>query len=185
MRDNNELVSNNKAFDNKSYEAPEDSFDNAPDLICLSHLRWDFVFQRPQHLLTRCARERRVFFIEEPTFAPGQDAHLDVSLRDSGVCVVIPRLPEGLSEEEIQAAQKVLLDDLFAKCKVRDYLLWYYTPMALAFTRHLTPLGVIYDCMDELSAFKGAPTSLRERELDLLKRADVVFTGGQSLYEAK
>src|SRR5215213_7107034 len=152
MKDNNELDSNNKDFDNISYEAPEDSFDNAPDLICLSHLRWDFVFQRPQHLLTRCARERRVFFIEEPTFAPGQDAHLDVGLRDSGVCVVVPRLAEGLSEAEIHATQKALLDDLFARCKIRDYLLWYYTPMALAFTRHLTPLGIIYDCMDELSA---------------------------------
>ena len=185
MIDKNNLQANNEDFDKGGYEAPEDSFDNAPDLICLSHLRWDFVFQRPQHLLNRCAHERRVFFIEEPIFSPGERAHLDVSLRDTGVCVVVPRLAEGLSEEEIQATQKALLDDLFSKCRIRDYLLWYYTPMALSFTRHLSPLGVIYDCMDELSAFKGAPPALRQHELDLLKRADVVFTGGQSLYEAK
>jgi len=181
----NDLNSNNADFEKINYEALEDSFDNATDLICLSHLRWDFVFQRPQHLLIRCAHERRVFFIEEPIFAPGQAARLDVSLRDSGVCVVVPRLPEGLSEEEIHAAQRALLDHLFAECKIRDYLLWYYTPMAVAFTHHLSPIGVIYDCMDELSAFKGAPPALRERERELLDRADVVFTGGQSLYEAK
>lgn len=185
MSNNNDLNSNNADFEKISYEAPEDSFDNAPDLICLSHLRWDFVFQRPQHLLTRCAHERRVFFIEEPVFAPGRKPELDVSLRDCGVCVVVPRLPEGLSEAEVHAAQKSLLDHLFAECKIRDYLLWYYTPMALAFTSHLNPIAVIYDCMDELSAFKGAPTALRERERELLKFADVVFTGGQSLYEAK
>jgi len=64
-------------------------------------------------------------------------------------------------------------------------VLWYYTPMALPFTRHLKPLAVVYDCMDELSAFAGAPPALRQREAELMKRADIVLTGGQSLYEAK
>ena len=163
----------------------EESFDSGPDLVCLSHLRWDFVFQRPQHLLTRCARERRVFFIEEPIFTNDQLAQLDLKMTDAGVCVVVPRLPKGLSADEIEGVLRLLVDDLFAECKIRDYLLWYYTPMALSFTSHLNPLGTVYDCMDELSAFKNAPAVMREREAELLKRADVVFTGGQSLYEAK
>ena len=169
----------------KEFEALEHSFDDAPDLICLSHLRWDFVYQRPQHLLSRCARERRVFFIEEPVFVKEQLAQLDVTMRDCGVSVVVPRLPEGLSEEEILGVQRLLIDDLFQECRIQDYILWYYTPMAIPFTKHLNPMATVFDCMDELSAFKFAPAALRQYEAELLARADVVFTGGQSLYEAK
>ncbi len=155
------------------------------DLVVLSHLRWDFVFQRPQHLLTRCAKQRRVFFVEEPIFGQGP-MRLDVSARGEGVHVVVPHLPEGLSNETaIEALQQALLNRLFAEQKIREFVLWYYTPMALAWTRHLKPLATVYDCMDELSAFKHAPRSLRECEAELFRRADLVFTGGQSLYEAK
>jgi UDP-galactopyranose mutase len=98
---------------------------------------------------------------------------------------VVPHLREGLSEEAVNAAQQVLLDALFAEHEISKYICWYYTPMARAFTRHLEPLAVVYDCMDELSAFKGASPLLREREAELFSRADLVFTGGQSLYEAK
>lgn len=158
---------------------------NQPDLVCLSHLRWDFVYQRPQHLMTRFAAERRVFFVEEPIF-DADEPRLEVSPRQSGVTVVVPHLPTGLSEAEVNAMQQALLvDELFMDHAVTDYALWYYTPMALAFTQHLEPLAIIYDCMDELSAFKGAPTKLKEREAELLARADLVFTGGYSLYEAK
>jgi UDP-galactopyranose mutase len=169
----------------KEFEALEHSFDDGPDLICLSHLRWDFVYQRPQHLLTRCARERRVFFVEEPIFVKEQLAQLDVTMRECGVSVVVPRLPEGLSEEEIIGVQRLLLDELLQRCRILDYILWYYTPMAIPFTRHLSPMVTVFDCMDELSAFKFAPGTLRKYEAELLARADVVFTGGQSLYEAK
>jgi len=68
---------------------------------------------------------------------------------------------------------------------LQSYLLWYYTPMALPFTRHLAPAAIVYDCMDELSGFKGAPTEMGRRERELFARADVVFTGGMSLYEHK
>jgi UDP-galactopyranose mutase len=155
------------------------------DLVCLSHLRWDFVYQRPQHLLSRSAKQRRTFFIEEPMFADGE-AHLDVSTREDGVTVVVPYLPTNeLSEVTRDAVLQGLIDNLFAQHAIKNYVLWYYTPMAMSFTRHLEPLAVIYDCMDELSAFKGAPPALREREAELFRRADLVFTGGQSLYEAK
>jgi UDP-galactopyranose mutase len=153
------------------------------DLVCLSHLRWDFVYQRPQHLLTRFARERRVFFVEEPVY--GEGPRLEVRQRGDALWTAVPHLPHGLSPEDEEEAQRTLLDGLLAEHRVRDAVLWYYTPMALAFTRHLRPLAVVYDCMDELSAFRGAPPALVRREADLLRRAELVFTGGQSLWEAK
>lgn len=157
----------------------------APDLVCFSHLRWDFVYQRPQHLLTRCAAGRRVFFVEEPVFDQGP-LRLEVSEREGGVRIVVPHLPEGLTSE---VARDTVLQSsvarLFADHGIRDYVLWYYTPMALSFTRNLRPLATVYDCMDELSAFQGAPPVMREREAELMSRADLLFTGGQSLYEAK
>lgn len=169
----------------EGFEAVEESSDNAPDLVCFSHLRWNFVYQRPQHLLSRSAKERRVFYVEEPIFTNDQLAQVDLRMQECGVCVVVPRLPRGLSEDEITAVQKVLIDELFHDCGIGDCILWYYTPMALPFTRHFNALGVVYDCMDELSAFAGAPPAMRAREAELMVRADVVFTGGQSLYEAK
>ncbi|HWS54918.1 MAG TPA: glycosyltransferase family 1 protein [Pyrinomonadaceae bacterium] len=152
------------------------------DLVCLSHLRWDFVYQRPQHLLSRCARGRRVFFVEEPVY--GDAMRLDVSEREGGVRVVVPHLPHQ-ARADGEALQRTLLDQLFAAQAVGDHVLWYYTPMPVAWTRHLDPLAVVYDCMDELSAFRGAPPELRGREEELFRRADLVFTGGRSLYEVK
>ncbi len=153
------------------------------DLVCLSHLRWHFVFQRPQHLMTRFARERRVFFVEEPVAA--ETAGLDVRLESSGVCVVTPQLPTGLSPEAETATQRRLLTAFFARQRIRSFVLWYYTPMMLRFTDHLDPLAIVYDCMDDLSGFAGAPPGLVKEERRLLERADVVMTGGHSLYEAK
>ncbi len=169
---------------NKNYHAPE-AFTSALDLVCLSHLRWNFVYQRPQHLLSRCARERRVFFIEEPIFSDDPAARLEVTKDESGVWVAVPHLPHGLSEAEQHATQQAIADELFARYQIQDYVCWYYTPMALPFSQHLKPRAIIYDCMDELSAFKGAPPVMKEREAELMRRADLVFTGGQSLYEAK
>jgi UDP-galactopyranose mutase len=155
-----------------------------PDVICLSHLRWNFVFQRPQHLLTRCAREHRVFFVEEPLFDEDITPHLRVNV-DGPVTVAVPHLPAGLTHDNCVAAQRSLLDDFIEKEAIRDFVLWYYTPMALPLTRHLSPRAVVYDCMDELSAFQGAPATLREHERQLMQRASLVLTGGRSLYEAK
>ncbi|HVF66993.1 MAG TPA: glycosyltransferase family 1 protein [Pyrinomonadaceae bacterium] len=155
-----------------------------PDLVCLSHLRWDFVYQRPQHLLTRCAEGRRVFFFEEPVYDGGP---LRLEVKERGrVRVVVPHLPEGLTSDVArEASMRTAVERMFADFGVSDYVLWYYTPMALQFTRHLRPRAVVYDCMDELSAFKGASPLLRGLESELMSRADLVFTGGQSLYEAK
>lgn len=153
------------------------------DLVCLSHLRWDFVYQRPQHLLTRFAREHRVFFVEEPMFGDGP-ARMEVSQRGERLWVAVPHLP-WMGAEEAEAAQRTLLEATLAEHSVSEMVLWFYTPMALPITRGLRALATVYDCMDELSAFAGAPPTLRDREAELLRRADLVFTGGQSLYEAK
>jgi UDP-galactopyranose mutase len=162
-----------------------ETFQNIPDIVCFSHLRWNFVYQRPQHLLSRCAKSKRVFFIEEPIFSQKSLRRLDTNEDSSGVVVVVPHLPQGLSEKAINADLQVFIDSLFAKHNINNYVCWYYTPMALAFTQHLQPQVVVYDCMDELSAFRGAPSSLKNYEAELFHRADLVFTGGQSLYESK
>ncbi|HEV7395267.1 MAG TPA: glycosyltransferase family 1 protein [Pyrinomonadaceae bacterium] len=155
------------------------------DLVCFSHLRWDFVYQRPQHLLTRCAQDRRVFFVEEPIFDNGS-MRLDVREREAGVQVVVPYLPEGLrSEIATTAVMKEMIRRLFLEHDLREYVFWYYTPMALSFTNHFKPVVAVYDCMDELSAFKGAHSRLPELEKLLFQSVDLVFTGGQSLYDAK
>jgi UDP-galactopyranose mutase len=154
------------------------------DLVCLSHLRWKFVFQRPQHLLTRCAAERRVFFFEEPVFEGVSAPRLQLE-QHGKVTVATPYVPHGLGGNELIRAQRVLLDGLLSSQRVSQYVLWYYTPMALGFSDHLRPQAIVYDCMDELSAFKFAPPELKRREAELMRKAAVVFTGGQSLYEAK
>lgn len=157
-----------------------------PDLVVFSHLRWDFVFQRPQHLLTRTARLRRVFFVEEPVIeASDFTPTLAMTPRDSGVQVVLPRLPGGLTRQQTDVLLQELLNTFMRQRVASRFISWYYTPMALAFTRGLKPLAVVYDCMDELSNFKGAPPELCTLEDELLRRADVVFTGGISLYEHK
>ena len=156
-----------------------------PDLVCFSHLRWDFVYQRPQHLLNRCAQARRVFVVEEPITVAGRNSWLDLSKRESGVWIVVPHMSGSLSEEVFTLSLQRLLNILFAEARIHQPIHWYYTPMAVQFTHHLPSSAVVYDCMDELSAFKGAHPLLQTWESYLFKLADLVFTGGHSLYEAK
>jgi UDP-galactopyranose mutase len=156
-----------------------------PDVVCFSHLRWGFVYQRPQHLMSRFGRQRRVIFCEEPMFGESTNPRLELTSAAEGVFVARPKLPSGLEPETVDIAQRLLLHGLLREMDVEDFVLWYYTPLALRFTADLAPAAVVYDCMDELSGFKGASGELPERERQLLGRADVVFTGGRSLYEAK
>lgn len=156
----------------------------ATTLLCFSHLRWDFVYQRPQHLLSRFARTSRVFYIEEPMYG-GDAPQLTISPREHGLSVVVPLLPSNLSDEAQHRALGELIDELIAQESITAFIAWYYTPMALPWTRHLEPIALVYDCMDELSLFRGAPQAMVERERELIALADIVFTGGTSLYEAK
>lgn len=163
-----------------------------PAIIVFSHLRWDFVFQRPQHLLSRLAAHQRVYFIEEPGHE--ESSHPDEDhetweraepLVNLTVCRPRMRVSEPGFADAHMPALRGLLAQLVAEEDLRDYVAWFYTPMALPLLEELAPRAVIYDCMDELSAFLHAPRQMREREADLLARADVVFTGGRSLYLAK
>jgi UDP-galactopyranose mutase len=151
------------------------------DLVCFCHLRWDFVFQRPQHLLTRFAKNHRVFLVEEPIFGEGE-ARLDVQKRGEKLFIAVPHLPHGADAD---AEMPRLVEELVRDNDIENFVAWYYTPMMLPWAKNLNPAAVVYDCMDELSAFRGAPPALLDREKQLFEQADLVFTGGQSLYEAK
>jgi UDP-galactopyranose mutase len=126
-----------------------------------------------------------VIFFEEPVFGGSCRAHLDVKNTEEGVTVVTPVLPKGLNANECVIMQRCLLNNFLATRGQEPKIAWYYTPMALQFSAHLKFDCVVYDCMDELSAFNGAPACLQDLENELLAKADVVFTGGQALYEAK
>lgn len=149
-------------------------------LLCLSHLRWDFVFQRPQHLLTRAARDFQVVYFEEPLFEEGVESELRIQWHGQ-VLVATPVLPPGAAEDAVEEH----IDRLVSLFQPSRLLVWYYTPMALPLARHVPADCVVYDCMDELSLFKNAPAQLRQNERELLDACDLVFTGGVSLFEAK
>jgi glycosyltransferase involved in cell wall biosynthesis len=173
----------------KSGSASSDFTYSLPDFVCFAHLHWDFVWQRPQHLLSRFAQQGRVFYVEEPFWHHDQTdaafAHFEVKERQNGVKVLVAHLPVGLSEDQVDELQEQLLTQYFSENNINQYVFWYYTPMALSKSRHLKPVLTVYDCMDELAAFKFAPPKLRELEQELFQKADLVYTGGQSLYEAK
>jgi hypothetical protein len=125
-----------------------------------------------------------VWFIEEPVDVNERQARLDVRRRPTGPIVVVPCLPVGTVLER-DAAEKRLIDLLVSETGLKRYLLWFYTPMAMPCAPSLTPVATVYDCMDELSAFRGAPASLQLAERALLAKANLVFAGGRSLYESK
>lgn len=155
-----------------------------PYLMCFSHLRWDFVYQRPQHLLSRFANDCIVYFLEEPIFTDEPESTIQFTRKLPNLWVGVPLISNS-AECDADATLMQLLDKFFAGKAVEDFAFWYYTPMALSFTSKYTPKITIYDCMDELSAFKNAPAKLKDLERQLMNKADIVFTGGQALYEAK
>jgi UDP-galactopyranose mutase len=134
--------------------------------------------------MSRFARQFKVYFVEEAIFDASSD-YLDISSVTDNHWVVVPHLREGLNEDDAIAIQKELLSNLFIEHNIKNYIFWYYTPMMLATSDHFSPVMTVYDCMDELSAFKFAPQSLKDKENELFAKSDLVFTGGYSLYEAK
>jgi len=160
----------------------------ASTLICFSHLRWNFVFQRPQHLMSRLARSVPVLFWEEPEFRDIEEPGIVLEEGAPGVIVATPQLPHGLSGADNNAALRRLLDETLAKRGSGPdarLIRWYYTPMMLPFSAHLEAGCTVYDCMDELANFRFAPPELVPLERELFAAADLVFTGGYSLFEAK
>lgn len=150
------------------------------NILCFSHLHWDFVYQRPQHLLTRFAKENRVFYFEEPR-RDSSDFY-EIRFQDE---ISIIQIFINEDEKDRNLRLEKLIDKVLEDQNINTYFSWYYTPVALEFTSHLKPEVTIYDSMDELSAFRFAPPQLLDLENQLFKTADVVFTGGHTLYQAK
>ncbi|MEO6637476.1 MAG: glycosyltransferase family 1 protein [Ginsengibacter sp.] len=155
------------------------------DLICFCHIRWKFVYQRPQHLMTRFAKYDRVFFIEEPVYETEGESFLEVKKDGDNLWIITSHLPDSYTDDEIVFQQKILLSKLYTENNIENYIHWYYTPMFLSISNHLQPALIVYDCMDELSNFKFAPADLKQKEKDLFRVADIVLTGGHNLYQAK
>jgi len=157
-----------------------------PVLVVFSHLRWGFVFQRPQHLLSRLAGRWRVLFVEEPMHTDGP-ARLEARHHGPHLTVLVPHTPAaapGFHDDQLALLQPLIASYLDTE-HLRVDVAWLYTPMALPLLQAVAPTCVVYDCMDELSAFKGAPRQLRQRESALLKQAALVMAGGPSLYEVR
>ena len=156
-------------------------------IVAFSHLRWNFVYQRPQHLLSRLAALHPVVFVEEPEFDADGPARWERNSPHPNVTVYRPRTPvqaPGFHRDQL-AVLEPLMAELSADLAETAVLAWLYTPMALPLALSLDPDAAVYDCMDELSLFAGAPPELLGLEEQLLEYADVMFTGGPSLYRAK
>ena len=161
-------------------------------IVVHSHLRWDFVWQRPQQILSRMAEHAPVLFIEEPIFLDDvPDPRLDITVPFANVFRAIPHLPGALRDDDDAATAIVrsLAQDAIA-CRLSGLFAnpihWFYSPAtASAMLGAFNEIAVVYDCMDELAQFRFANPDLPRRERLLLANADVVFTGGRKLYEAK
>ena len=160
-----------------------------PDLVCFAHLHWDFVWQRPQHLLSRFAEYGRVFYVEDAFYHNDDliEPHIEIKERQNGLKVVVVHLPQRFRHDEAASdqVQSEVLNQFFNQQGITNYVFWYYTPMAVSKSRQFQPVLTVYDCMDELANFKFAHPELKSREQELFQKADLVFTGGQTLYEAK
>lgn len=162
-----------------------DCNDSIP-LICFSHLRWDFVLQRPQHLMNRFGRTRQIFFFEEFIPTDHHTPYLEYHpYSGTEIVSVRPRIPHWWDEAQRNDGLKHLLDLLLRLNRVSKPILWFYSPQMFTFARHVDASAVVYDCMDELANFRFAPPGLKELEAELMARADLVLTGGSSLYQAR
>lgn len=151
------------------------------DIIVFSHLRWEFVTQRPQHILTRLARNRRIIFVEEPVGVDESKEAFNIIKPNENVTIIQPRI----EWENFPKRLAPLLVDFLGKQNIHKPILWFYSPAFEVMTSKLDHSLVVYDCMDQLSAFKGASQSLITQEKLLLNAANLVFTGGKSLCEEK
>lgn len=155
-------------------------------LIVFSHLRWNFVFQRPQHLMVRLAEQQPVIFIEEPVYST-EGCFIVQSTPAPNVRVLTPHTT--VATPGFDQAQTPVLQSLVRRF-MNDHALtssiaWLYTPMAVDLVDAARAHTVVFDCMDHLAGFKFAPPELAAKEAELLERADLVFTGGRSLFREK
>ncbi len=151
-------------------------------IVVFSHLRWNSVTQRPQHLLQRLSDHHPILFVEEPIEHDANDGGTALlSQVEENITVLQPRIGWDNMTQNLAPIVK-------AQCSamgIQDPILWFYSPMFIDIADCLSYSKIVYDCMDELSAFLGAPQSLLAKEEKLLAVSDVVFTGGKSLFESK
>lgn len=167
----NTQKNNNRKIDLNDSDAPQ-----YYDMIVFCHLRWQFVYQRPQHIITRLASNMKVLLIEEPIHNDTEDS--------SGNLIVISKTLNILQPyvKDIESISDILPE------YVKNNSIpigWFYSASFSPLLEKINFETVIYDCMDELSLFKGAPAHLINQEKYLMAHADIVFTGGKSLYESK
>ena len=185
---------------NTTNQTTENNTNTAPDygIIVHCHLRWDFVWQRPQHVVSRLAQFHPVLFLEDAMPLPeGPDSdnqpRMEITHVSPTLTVARPRLipftgdkeKDDVINEKNSEAWPRLLDTVVHQLGWKNTVNWFYTPMAAHAISRYNPVAVAYDCMDELANFKGAPASLKQKEGDLMTASDVVFTGGPSMYAAR
>lgn len=162
------------------------------------HLRWDFVWQRPQHILSRLSAFHPIVFLEDAAPLPddsGSDGQprMQVTRVSDTLTVLrpllVPHVGDPVKDAETDAingpAWQRLLDTAVHQLGWKRLVHWFYTPMAAEARGLYDPVAVAYDCMDELANFKGAPADIKQKEADLMRAADVVFTGGPSMFQAR
>jgi glycosyltransferase involved in cell wall biosynthesis len=158
-------------------------------IVVFSHLRWGFVWQRPQQFLSRFAKKHKILFIEEPVFdlAPTDEPRIDYHQVMPNVTVVTPHVSHLWNRnpdlpQKLRQFAKDAINQINETGEFDRPLLWYYSPMDSAWSLgYFENRGVVYDCMDELSQFTGAPKALVQNEARLIEHADIVFTGGYEL----
>lgn len=163
-----------------------------PGIIVFSHLRWNFVWQRPQQFLSRFGEKHPILFVEEPMWdlAAGEQPRAEIQEVQANITTLVPHMPAGATKDELDGARREMVRDALKSHpqsnRFQSPLLWYYSPMDAAWSLgYFNSRGIIYDCMDELSLFAGAPAELVEQEARLIKNADIVFAGGKDLSEKK
>jgi glycosyltransferase involved in cell wall biosynthesis len=171
------------------FGSPSDSY----GIVVFSHLRWKFVWQRPQQFLSRFAANHPVLFMELTEYDLGDDDEpvLELETVAPNVTMANLHLPIKLHGSEkvnelMRTYCRIAIEAVNVDGSFDNPLLWYYSPMDVAWSMgYISGRGIVYDCMDELSQFRGAPPELVERERQLMQQADIVFTGGYELWLKK
>lgn len=153
--------------------------DMAPkNLLCFSHLRWDFLLQRPQQLLLRFAEDTNIYYVENPVFDAKEEPYFSLGTRSETLWKMVPHLRPGLTSSQTTKCMVQLMDGFLENANLEDWTFWYYTSSALSFTQKYKPGLTIYDCMDEVSMFRSCPEDMCILEKKLVEKADLIFTQG-------
>ena len=144
------------------------------DLLVFSHLRWDYIFQRQLQVLSRYAKHRRVYFIEEAILGVTNEPRLYIKTADAKLNIIVPYLPNGLSDSEVNTSMRLMLDELLLDEDIENFTTFYYSPKPLIYSSHLKPSLIFFDCMDDERLLSNN---------ELINKSNYIFTSSQSLHE--